>query len=229
MDFLDYENLTMIPDQSGLQQAEFWKVSCKIDIENFLAKNNIKIITTSESVKELAQQPYKPDLFSGHYDHETTITASGFNNKQNYVLSRSNTSLTVKELDNDGYNAEVVDISKESQTFEPLLWDASLAFGRMLRKTERKNKGYADISNVYLARYLRQNGINFFLFANDKDQINQFRFEGFKYLRPADFLVWMVKDNCITRQKAVWAYEKMRKKDPQWVKKGENFKDILNN
>jgi hypothetical protein len=39
----------------------------------------------------------------------------------------------------------------------------------------------------------------------------------------------MVLDGYIKKQKAVWVYEKMRKKDPQWVEKRTHFKNLLEN
>ena len=92
---------------------------------------------------------------------------------------------------------------------------------------KRNKRSKADISNIYLARILSSQGKNFFIFTNDKDQITQSKIEGFKYMRPIQFLVWMVKDKYITRQKkyitrqkAVWIFEKTKKQVDFAYKKG---------
>lgn len=228
MDFSTYTGSKMILDQSGLQPIGFLVNDCVINFTGFWTIHNIKVVTTQESARELTCQPYKQDLFGGQYNNNSSVTASDLNNNHNYVLSRTNLSLTTKSLDLYGYPVEIVSISKEFQTSNTSLWNDTIPFNRIDRKIEIKNRGYADKSNLKFARNLQLKKENFFLCINDNDQIKQSRdFEGFKYLRPTHFLVWMVFDGYIKRQKAVWAYEKMRKKDPRWVKRGENFKDIF--
>ncbi len=227
MDFSSYTNSIRISDQSGEQQAEFLSVSCKIDIQGFWKKNDIKSAITPESREELFFQAYNQNLFGVSRDEKNNLsTTSCLDDKKECVWSRANGSLTYKELDYDGYETVVMSYNEETKTS---LWNALPSFKKMVRKIERKKRGYADVSNVYLSRDLRQKEENFFLFTNDKEQINQANFEGYKYLRPVYLLVWMVADSYIKRQKAIWAYEKMKNHNLQWVEKGVNFKDIYKN
>jgi len=220
MDFLEYENSTAILDQSGVQQLGFFVSQCSVEVYKFMEIKNITLSATPKSSRELSYQAYDQNLFSGDY----SSTLSDANNKQNYILSRTNCSLTLKELDNKGYPITIVSISNDKNNFQSLLWDSSHSFKRM-KNNKRSN---ADISSIFLARNLALNGVKFFCFSNDSDQINQFRIEGYKYLRPSDFLTWMVKDNYITRQKGVWCYEKAKKHNLRWMEKNRKFSDILN-
>jgi len=226
--FGEYENSYAILDQSAWQQVEFWHISCSLNIYPFLESKRIEIITTSESAQELSYQSYQPDLLSGHFSETATISGD----KVNYVLSTTNGSLTRSDLDINGYKVAVSNNIQEinnERSYQLSLWNLTVAFQRMKRNKRSK----ADISNIYLARILSSQGKNFFIFTNDKDQITQSKIEGFKYMRPIQFLVWMVKDKYITRQKkyitrqkAVWIFEKTKKHDPQWIdKRRPNFKE----
>jgi len=212
--FEKYENSYAILDQSAWQQVEFWRVSCDLNIYPFLKNKGIKVIATTESAQELSYQSYQPDLLSGHFSG--TSTNSG--DKDNYILSSTNGSLTTDNLDFGGYRIEISNSIQEinnKDLFQPSLWDSTSAFQRMKRNKRSK----ADISNIYLARILSNQGKNFFVFTNDGDQVKQSEIEGFKYMRPIEFLVWLVKDEYITRQKGVWIFEKMKKHDPRWFDK----------
>lgn len=220
MDYSIYENSKMIPDQSGWQQMCYLMSNRKVDIYSFLDSKNIEIVTTQYSAKELVYQAYSPDLFSGHYDDVST-TAS-VNDEQNYVLSSTNGSLTHDDFDNDGYLLKVISVTTEEKTSQLSLWNSSATF----QKLKRNKRSFADISNIYLARYLSETGENFFILLNDKNQIAQFKIEGYKYLRPSDILIWMERDNYIKNQKAVWCYEKIREHDSRWTKKDLSFRNL---
>lgn len=228
MDFSIYPNSTMILDQSGQQQIGFLIAECKIDIYKFWREKNIEAISTTMSANELKYQANQPNLFGINSSVSNSVTPTDLNDKQEYVLSSANGSLTKKELDYNGFPVKVVANSEESKTFKTPFWNTTIYYQRIIRKIENKKRGYADKSNLNFARNLQQKKEKFFLSVNDNDQIKQSEnFEGFKYLRPVYFLVWMVTDNYITRQKAVWAYEKLKKENSQWVEKGLNFKDIF--
>lgn len=229
-DFYSYTDSTMILDQSGRQQINFIIFNCEINVYNFFEGKKIKIVATTDSANEFYEADKKinkPDLFS-EYD-KTSATVSSFDDGQSYVFSQTNGSLTRKELDYSGCSVEIVAVSKESQTTQSSLWDIATPISRIIRKVERKKRGNGDKSNIYLARNLKQQKKNFFLLANDQDQIEQFEIEGYKYLRPTDLLVWMVLDEYVKKQKAVCTYEKIVEKDPRWTKKDTHFKNLLAN
>ncbi len=222
MNSLISENSTAIIDQSGNQRIDFFTEKCKIDVYYFLEKKDVSFVATIESAKELTYHTKEPNLFS---INNNSITSAALNNGQEYVLSDG--SLIKKELNPDGYPVTIIANTEETKTFQTPLWNGSFSYRRIIRKIEKNKRGYADKSNLELAHNLQEKKENFFLLINDNDQIKQAEnFEGFKYLRPLGVLVWMVKDNYITRQKAVWAYEKMKKEDPGGAIKGVNFKDI---
>jgi hypothetical protein len=217
MDFCTYENSKLIPDQSAWQIVAFWISNEKIDVYQFLNSKNIQISTTASAAAELCYQTCKPNLFG------TSITSSELSCKQNFVLSSANGSLTSPDLDR-GLPAKVEEPMSCPKEQQRPLWDSMSSFRRM----ERNKRGRADVSNIYHCRRLFGMKERFFLFTNDKDQIKQSVIEGFRTMRPQSLLVWMVKEKYITRQKAVWAYEKTTKRDPRWTITGLKFRNLIN-
>ncbi len=223
MNFSDYKNSILLPDQSAWQQAEYWITESNINVFSFLSSQNVSIKTTSSSARELSFQSYVQNLFV----NDLSNTASELNSKESFVLSSINGSLTFEKLSPLGFPAQVIpdkELGSLIKSNQFPLWDSSPFFLRM----KRNRRSQADIEHFYLGRYLQKNKQPFFVFTNDDDQIRQAQLEGFKFMRPPDLLVWMVKDTFVTRQKAVWAYEKAKKHNARWAKAGLRFRDILN-
>ena len=222
MDSSSYENSDAILDQSAWQVAEFWMTSCNLDVYSFFDSKNIGVQLTSSTAKELGYQSYNPSLLSG------SSTSALSNDKENYVLSSLNGSLTFQTLDSQGYPVNIVDSSTISPSFQQSLWNMSPAFQRMKRKVLEKGKGKADLEIIFLAESFAKEAKSFFIFTNDNDLVQHSKLEGFLYLRPIGLLLWMVADKYISRQKAVWVFEKMKKHDLMLIdKKRPYFKDYL--
>jgi hypothetical protein len=217
MDFRFYEHSIMIPDQSAWQQAEFSMTTSGINIYKFFESKDIQIITTPASARELSYQAYHQTLFGGRYNE--SLTASGLNSQQEFVLSSTNGSLTFKNLD-QGYPIEIVD---KGISHQGLLWDSSV----MMKKMLRNRRSDADPSNIYLGRSLQQKKKSFFIFLNDQTQIKQVELEGFKYLRPDKLIRWMVRDGFISWQKALGDFKKKKKENGSWYPPNKTFKELL--
>ena len=217
MDYSIYKNSMMVIDQSAWQQVAF--SLSNIDVYKFLSSNEIKIIATSDSAQELSYQAYNQTLFGGNYN--STVTMSRLNSNQDYVLSSTNGSLTLKNLDT-GYKVESV-VNVNLTSTPRTLWDTSLT----MNKFRKSKRSFADASNIYLGRILQNKGKNFFIFTNDQNQIKQTKIEGFKYLRPDQLFSWMCKENFIDPRKGGWNFKKRKEHNKQWTEQGKKFKDIL--
>lgn len=209
MDFSKYSNSICIPDQSAWQSINNLKSEHNVLVIDFFNSKNISLEVSKESGYEITHQEWGMNLFG-----ISNSTASGLQDDKNYVISRTNGSLTYKELEPYGKDVHVTSsIINEKTTadmnknFQPLLWESSNFYQRMERKAIRKNK-WADSSNIKLARNLRENREIFFLYVSDHDQINQCNLEGFDYLEPHLLLLWMEREKFVKPQKNAWIFKK---------------------
>lgn len=216
----------MIIDQSASQQVGFTLTqSNPINVFGFLEQQQITVCAPIEAKNELGYQVYKPNLFSGVYsDDGSSITSSEGNNfsNTNYVLSRTNGSLTPASLQPEGFSVILVESnSLYSSTFggQLCLWDASPIMQRLLRN----KRSLVDHANIILARFFQNKGINIFIFVNDQKQIEQLKYEGIKYLRPDKLFSWMCEIGYIDPRKGAWNFKKRRDHNNRWTKPGVNL------
>lgn len=157
----------MVPDQSALQQIGFTLAQPHpINVFEFLSQQEIAIYIASEAKSELGFQACKSNLFSGTHINNSTSLGNDSTVKPDYVLSRTNASLTPSHLQPDGFPVTMVESnSLYSATFggQMLLWDATTT----MRKLLRNRRSPVDPTNINLARCLQQKGENAFVFLND--------------------------------------------------------------
>ena len=204
----NYQNRTILIDQSFNEPACYIKNDCGVDIYDFLAENaGCSFMATPQSLGELVG--YYPDntrnLFNGFVSDQVT---SG-QQSANLIISKTDGTVTSGAFE-EGYPLKI-----ESVNLEPSktpLWDAYSPF-------KKAAKSSADKSNIYYAR----EHSDCWVATNDKNQIRAIELSGGHCLRPAAVLVWMVQDKFIANQKAVWTFIRMKKKDGGWVPKNTSF------
>ena len=208
MDFSEYKNSTVAIDQCAQEQFYSWKKDYNVDVFYFLENKGCSFVATQQSFQELIDNRMQNSLFSSYLATQVQSSPQTID-YNNITISKTDSSITSGFFDN-GYKLKIESINMQSS--QTTLWDNYAPF-------RRAAKSDADKSNIY---YARENN-NCWVATNDSDQIKAIKLTSNHCLRPTDLLVWMVNDSYITRQKAVWVYEKMRKKDPAWVPKDTTF------
>lgn len=227
MDYSTFKNSIIIPDQSAWQHVGFTLSQPNpIDVLGFLKKQQITVYIPVEAKNELGCQIYKPNLFSGVNSDVNSLTTLENSLNTNYVLSRTNGSLTPANLQPDGFNVTVIESnSLYSSTFggQLSIWDTT----PMMQKLLKNKRSLVDHANIILARCLQKEGKNVFVFVNDQEQIEQLKFEGIKYLRPDKLFAWMCKDGYINPIKGSWNFRKRRAHNNRWTEPNSIFRDNL--
>ncbi|MEA1926124.1 MAG: hypothetical protein U9M90_02665 [Patescibacteria group bacterium] len=209
----------MIIDESGIDSFKYLTSSNNLssfDIFSFLDSNNIDLIVTKNSTKELVKQPYFPCLFAGEHviesiNHKVSQTSAS-DSQNNLGISSFNLTLTSTAIDQAAYPISVC-----NPEIKDNLWSYTKFWPRLSE---------VDKSILYVCRSLSLERDNFFVLVNDNDLIYQLDFEGFSYLRNSQFLKYMTKNHIISSQKGVAGFGKWSTYDPQWIKKDTTFKDI---
>lgn len=203
-----YKNSSVVLDESALEQLCYWKKDCDVDGFNFLKDKGCSFVATQQSFQELVDNPTQNNLFSSHLTTQVQSNPQTID-YNDVIISKTDNSITLSSFD-DGHKLKIESVNiGPSQTN---LWDNYVPFVRAA-------KSDADKSNIY---YARENA-NCWVLTNDSDQIKAIELTSNHCLRPTDLLVWMVYDSYIKKQKAVWVYEKMGKRDRAWVPKNTTF------
>jgi hypothetical protein len=227
MDYSTYKNSIMIWDKSAGQQVEFTLVqSNPIDVFGFLEQKQITIYAPTVAKNELGYQVYKPNIFSGYNDTDSSTTLENNSLNTNYVFSRVNGSLTPANLQPYGFGVILVESSAfYSTTFDKQLsiWDATT----VMQKFARSKRSPVDYANIILARCFQKEKKNVFVFTNDYKQIEQVKIEGIKYLRPDKLFAWMCKDGYIDPRKGGWNFRKRQNHNNRWTNPNFVFKNNL--
>jgi len=206
------KNYTAVLDRCAQEQFYFWKIDSNVDVYNFLENKGWKFVATEQSFRELVENPTGDDLFSSYLSAQVQSGSQNID-YDSMVISKADGSITSGLFEN-GYKLKIE--SANVQLSQTPLWDSYAPFRRAAKKE-------ADKSNIY---YARENG-NCLVLTNDNDQIKAIGLTLNYCLRPADLLVWMVIDEYITRQKAVWVYKKTKERDVAWVPKDMTFAEYF--
>jgi hypothetical protein len=216
MDYEQFKNSIGIIDKSGIQAIFYFSNDSKFKPFEFFIKKDITLTFTEASLPEFTFQDYKNcnrTLFTG-----TEVVSVALGSKtagqqeDNFVLSQTNATLTLRQLDPSGIPLIFTPLLPQFLT----LWDTTAFMTNVNNVIDRQI--------IHSVRDEERNNKKVFVLTNDKGIIQQVKTESIKFLRSIDILKWMVKDKFISYQKGVAIFKKGKLNN--WTHGLEFFKDI---